>query len=548
MFKPLFVAVALVQAGCAHPSNFTTAEELRKLTQQPKPARAFEAAAIDVPRFELTGPFGPGAHETATSTGALLVKSAGRFQADGALGCAARELSRFTLENGGNPTSSLKSFVVARCGSTLGHVGTRTLQGPVDDSMSDAELFAQWQPDLAQMIGKLPEQSQAGFALVRLKGKALATLLYATPVATLKPLAAADAEGKVTIEGTLHKAAEKMQTMINQGALGWADCVHDKAVALPAFRFVCPTKKDDASAWVSVGAWEAGRVLGLSAAKVLLFPAGTPVDVYTAPAITTAGPPTVEALVEKLNGVRSQQGLGPLRLARKQSDTASQLAPYYFSELDDADMVDRIALGLMAGWDVEGMLSSGSFDGAWAPQPDSGALVSTMLEDPSSRRDLLDPKVTQIAAGMLVEGNTVGALISTYALMPVVDAIEAPKQLIAQLNEARAKLGKGPVEWLANAGDFYTTAAKALLNNDLTPQQVQKAFMKETLRVTNRPLTALTQTVSALEKVEWADDVLAHPAPQVLVFVGVQREKGEAWGHYVVLTILLGGVAGGPQA
>lgn len=545
--RAILVVGLVLGTGCAHRSSFTSAEELRQLAQQPKPARAFAAAAIDVQRFELLGPFGPGPHEAATSAGGLLVKSAGRFQADGALGCAARELSRFALENGGSPTHSLSSFVIARCGSTVAYVNTRTLQGPVDDSLSDLELFAQWHDDLAAMVAQLPERSVAGLSLVRSKGRALATLLYTTPVASVKPLKAADADGKVAIEGTLHQVAERMQAMVNQGAMGWADCDEDKAVALPSFRFICPTKKGDPMAWVSVAAWEAKRVLGTRAAKVLLFPAGPAVDVYVAPTFTTPGPPTIEAFVERLNGVRTQQGLGPLAIARKQSDTASQLAPYYFGE-SDADTDDRIALGLMAGWDVQGMLSSGSFDSAWTPQPDSGALVSSMLEDPAGRRDLLDPKATQIAAGMIVEGNTAGALISTYALMPAVDPIEAPKQLIAQLNAARAKLGKAPAEWLANGADFYTTAAKALLNNELSPDQVQRAFMNETLRVTNRPVTALTQTVSELEKVQWADDVLAHPSPQVLVFVGVQREKGEAWGHYVVLTILLGGVAGGPQA
>ncbi len=231
----------------------------------------------------------------------------------------------------------------------------------------------------------------------------------------------------------------------------------------------------------------------------------------------------------------------------KQSSTAAAVAPYFFSE-STGDNRDKIALGLMAGWDVDGVVAEGTFEGAWTPQADTGALLSNMLESPSGRRDLLDPKASRIAAGLVTEGNTVGALVSTYALMPAVDPIEAPKQLVGLLNIARAKVGKGAAQWLANPPEFYTRSAKALLDNELTATEVGQAFMEETVRITNRPVSGLTQTVSSLDDVKWADEVLSHPAPQVLIFVGVQKAKGEAWGHYVVLVLLLGGTPGGPQA
>src|SRR5437868_744310 len=89
----------VVVAGCAHRSPFPSAAQLKELTLKPKPTKALPNLAINVPRFELKGPFENTApHETSTPWGAFLARSApGRFEPDGALACAARELSRFGL-------------------------------------------------------------------------------------------------------------------------------------------------------------------------------------------------------------------------------------------------------------------------------------------------------------------------------------------------------------------------------------------------------------------------------------------------------------------
>jgi hypothetical protein len=541
---------ALAGAGCAHRSQFTTAEELRQVAQQTRPAKAFAAAAIDVPRYALEGPFNATAHEGTSPWGALLLASAkGRFEPDGALACAAKELSRFSLEHQGSPSDSLESFVLARCGSTTAHAASQTLSGEAADDLPEAALFTQWEQSVREMIAKIVPGEHAGIALTRAKGRAWLTMLRHQRLAVLKAAPrVGDFEGKLVVEGQLTYPVEKVDALINQGPLGWAECVRDEGAVLPTFRFVCVARKEDAQAWLSIGAWEKDRVLGKEVARVLVWPAGEPINLYTAPAYATPGPPTPEAFVERVNAVRTTAGLPPLKLAAQQSSTAASVAPYFFGETDAHDS-DKIALGLMAGWEVEGLVSTGSFNAEWTPQPDSGALLSSMLEQPSGRRSLMDPTASRIAAGLVAEGNTVGALISTYAIMEeVVDPVEAPKQLIAQLNEARAKLGKGPAEWIANPNDFYTRAAKSLLANEVTPTQAANQFMDETVRFTNRPVSGLTQTVTTLDKVQWAEEVLAHPSPQVLIFVGVQKARGDAWGRYVVLVLLLEGAPGGPQA
>lgn len=546
-----WAGLALALVGCAHQSQFTSAEELRALTQQPRPAKAFAAAAIDVPRFELAGPFADGleVHENASPWGALLAASAvGRFEVDGPLGCAARELSRFGLQHQGHPSQPIEAFVLGRCGSTAPFVHAQTLTGKVDAAMSDAELFAQWQPDVRAMIAQVEAGEEAGLAIARGDGKAWLTLLRHRPAAKLvAAVRTVDADGRLVIEGRLTGEAEKVDALINHGKKDWSVCVADPGRVLPAFRFVCTANKEDAHAWLSVGAWPRGRLLGKEVARVLVWPRGDRGAAYAASTDVPPGPATVEAFVERLNAVRAADNLPALALAPRQSATAAAAAPYFFGGGDGAEH-DKLALGLMAGWDVDGLVTSGSFDAQWTPQPDSGALLLTMLDTPTGRRSLLSKKAAQISVGMLVEGNTTGVLISTYTLGRAPDPVEAQKQLIGLLDAARAKRGKGPAQWVTNPPEFYTRAAKALLANEVTPTDVASEFMNDTVRIARRPVRGLTQTVTELTEVQFADDVLDHPSPQVLVFVGFQRPAGEAWGGYVVVVLLLEGAAGGPQA
>lgn len=545
-------ASALLLFGCAHSSmQFTTAKELEALMRKPRPAKAFADAAIDVPRFELVGPFAEGleVHETASPWGQLLASSAGgRYTVDGALGCAAREFARFGAAHQGLPSQPIEAFILGRCGSSAPQVRAHSLHGDAPATLSDAELFAQWKGDVQKALMGIEAGDDVGLALARDGDHAWLTILRHRPSAVLVPaVRTVDAEGRILIDGRLTFAAEKVDALINRGKKDWSVCVADPGLALPRFRFVCTATPDDPHAWLSIAGWPPGRLLGKEVARVLVFPKGDRGTVYTASTDVPSGPATVEAFVERVNAVRAADNLPPLQLEAKQSATAAGAAPYFFGR-SDGDEADKIALGLMAGWDVEGIITSGSFDAHWTPQPDSGALLVSMLDMPTGRRSLLNPKAAKIAVGMVTEGNATGVLLSTYTVGQQVDPVDAAKQVVALLDLARSKKGKGPSQWLANAPDFYTRSAKALLANEVSANDVAQEFMGDTVKVTHRPVRGLTQTVLELKDVKFADEVLEHPKPQVLVFVGLQRAEGEAWGSYVVIVLLLEGSPGGPQA
>ena len=84
---------------------------------------------------------------------------------------------------------------------------------------------------------------------------------------------------------------------------------------------------------------------------------------YARPRVPDDSALFAQAFVEELNVVRFQAGMQPMTLDPAQSETATRLAPQYFAALmgnQDERVADQVALGLLAGWDVEGATPRGS--------------------------------------------------------------------------------------------------------------------------------------------------------------------------------------------
>src|SRR5262249_32809559 len=157
-----------------------------------------------------------------------------------------------------------------------------------------------------------------------------------------------------------------------------------------------------------------------TAVDVQVFPAGKLEQTYTRPAQTGADAPASDAalapaLLEQINAVRKEAGLSALRLSDTESRTAAQLAPYYFAALTgglEVTIADKVALGLLAGWDVDGMVREGHFASQWTHQRSPASLVEAAIASPFGRETLLDPAISLIAIGPIApkEGAILGSV------------------------------------------------------------------------------------------------------------------------------------------
>lgn len=126
----------------------------------------------------------------------------------------------------------------------------------------------------------------------------------------------------------------------------------------------------------------------------------------------------------------------------------------FFRAQKQADVTDAIALGLLAGWDVQGTIRDGNFY-AWLEggTTDAHQLLDAVLERPLARSVLLDPEARQIAIGAALgaKGHGLGALITTYEFFRSNDGELASKKLLERIVRERRGRGLPPPKMIEDA-------------------------------------------------------------------------------------------------
>lgn len=536
-------------SGCATTSRFTSRAELEKVLAAPKPVQVFKDTPVDVARWDFAGPFperiGPAPHDTADAWGRLFVERAGLrgVRPVEPLRCAARETARFISVHQTYPGALLKSFLLARCGSSGARVQLHSLSGEAPDEVADDALFTRWKDQVATLADGVPAGHQAGLAFARMQGRAAVVVASQAPTGALEPLPIFPAAGGVVVlRGTAPPKTASIEAYANQGRTKSVQCRDTKRFALPSFELECQVDPNDAHAWLDVTAFEEGRVLGSTFVQVLVWPKGEPTLAWERPVYgTPVGELTPEGVVAKLNEVRQGGGLKPLEFSPAQSADNRELAPFFFDAMvrGDEQQLDRLALGLIAGWRVESEISNGTFSAQWAEAPDLSALVAQALESAGSRARLLDPDHRVGAAGLYREGKVVGLLTSAYARVDAAKWPDSAEAVLLHLDEQRKKLGKPETEWLRLPSQLEKRLTDAVAKRKLDEEEALEAFMREAVEVTNRPVQGWRVHATRLSQVEWPESLLKREKSQVLALVAVQRKRDESWADYVILMVIL---------
>ena len=97
-------------------------------------------------------------------------------------------------------------------------------------------------------------------------------------------------------------------------------------------------------------------------------------------------------LFSALNDVRKAAGVGPLTLEGKQSEVNQKLVPHFFEAAFSGrdEVVDLIGLGVLAGWDVNGLIRDGGvYSGIVTSTRSPARFLAYALESPLGRSILL---------------------------------------------------------------------------------------------------------------------------------------------------------------
>jgi hypothetical protein len=498
----------------------------------------------------------PAADAEPTSEAEQLVKSAAEAKGralpiDPQLACAAREIGRFFAEHGAFPDQQLQAYMAGVCGATEPSFGVMVWSTP-NDTIADAARQKLWHDGIAKQLGEwLPPGSKrlGGAELSDGKNSVFAATAGASDVTWEERSVVANAAGEVQLSGSLRTPAAFIYGLSNVGAYGVRDCRSDPRVAPPRFRITCQLDAADAAAWIDLQALPPGRVLARSVARVLIRREGaalafTATTKNATPESVTQPADFAKRLLALVNETRRAAQLPTLQLAKRQSETSLRLAPHFFDGQNDAELSDQIALGTLAGWDINGTIRTGNFySDMLSGSLDPKRWLGFMLDQPTARRVLLDPQARAIAIGPDVRAQSlsVGALVSTYAFYESDDHHADIERFISHLNERRQGLGLGPVK-LSTAPEVARAVQSVKTDHD--PNAALQTALEQVVARAQHGVEGYYIEATDLDHVT-LPEALLRPSVTLAISAAHHRYPAAAWGTLTLLVVLLD--SSGPQ-
>ncbi len=552
--KSAYFTLFSILTGCTqahHPhheasrplASFPSRAELAAAPEKPLPESVFVDHATRVERWDIDPASLPAADAKpdARMVGAIQSLFGDKTTASPALVCAARELGQLQLTKGGAPTEGMRRYMAGRCGATLPSVTYASREFPVPEKVSDKQL---WQEVIEKPKKKAPNSEvamQAGVAIVRLKDRAVVSMVVGRTTAALEPLAPVKAGvNEVLLRGAVSGPSELVYGIINQGAHGFAPCVPAEPVEPPRFSLRCPMAEGDESAWVDVMSRAPQKIMSRAVLSVMARREGAKAPYVSA--VTEIHPTGnfAKDLLAHLNAARVRGQLAPLALSTEQSAINQRLAGSILGA-DEGDNAERLTLGLMAGWEVQGMVRRGDLLTLIASSTaEPGAWLTEALDQPISRSILLQPdrRVVAIGAASPSPQLGVGAVISTYALFEGNDHEAEVIQVLRQLNKARSKRGLRPVKLAAELFPMKAAASRIFQGKQGASEAISEG-LDESSQQSGTSLQAAYFEAIDLEALDFPAALETTPHSRVSITVTHYRPAGAAWGQYVIVIVPL---------
>jgi len=453
------------------------------------------------------------------------------------LRCAARELARFRSENGATPDERIDRFIVAACGRTANVQAFYSL-AVVPAKVKDDEILKAWKGKLtvpADAHGKA-----AGAWMTRKGDNVTLAVAFADP-SPIK-LTPADDAGRVIVTGSVPMTSSRVVGMINQGPYAVAECENDPSVALPEFRMMCPMAEGDPWAWLQVMTHPEGHRLMHTVSLSIARRDDKPITLTRPSNLGDLPADTGAAILEGVNRTRTLATLPVLAPAVKQAAVNTRVAPHFFgAELaNDSATADDLALGMLAGWDVDGgTIRNGTFfSGLISGTKDPASWLALALEMPMGRHSLLAPEARKIAIGPggLDGGPAVGAVVTTYTMFETgsVNHDRERARVFGRINEERAKRNLPPVASLGPMPEVATLTQQVSEGKREAGEALDSALLLESRRI-QHGVRGWVVVSHDLDHFIVPPELLA--SPQIGIEVTTYKPEGSPWGAFLIYVI-----------
>jgi hypothetical protein len=562
------LCVGLACAGCAEgPAAskpavvFPSRDEIAQIPSQVARAEAFGMGdvAVESWSFESQSSSDGAAYDDTSPWGDMVRELVKRYPASltpsAPLRCAAQELARFHAKNGGMPTESLRRFVAARCGAVTTGLAPSSWSIETPSPVPDEDLAPKVRDGFVKRLAaKLTgEHYLIGIAAARDGTRTSAVAVLSRDEARLEPgTLAVDARRRVTLRGASRGDFVEIGALINRGEVGTAPCEADPQVKPPAFALTCELAPGDAFAWVEILGRKQGALLLHELAETIVNEGERSAIAYSprhvGPATSVTGAADFSrAVLDGVNRVRTGAHLPPLALAAQQSHENARLAGTLIDASlgGDEAVANRAAVGLMAGWEVTGLIRSGNFFLGMVGSANATAWLDFALERPIGRSSLLDPAMRVVAIGPAIPpgGGALGAAVTTYALFDTDDHAADATRFFRRVVAARTARGLPAPSRMQGLGEMDEEIAR-VAHEGTAPMAALQATMQIAVARTGQSVHGYTLETSDLDQVEVPDALLTAGPMRMMIGVTHHRAEGAAWGQYVVVIVILGGGEG----
>jgi len=522
------------------------------------------AGIVDVDRWAIPAPPAPPATYPDETIWDHLVQSSlaahgNGVQLSATLRCAAHEAARFYTLNGGMPDTGLREQLLLRCGSSLPTHEFSYAFSSAPDSASATRIEAALTPLVQKLLDARFSDSRGEFGLsfARGHGHYAVVAFSGHPRAILEPYSQVVQGSSVTLSGELKVTADHLMAVANQGAYGVARCEVDSTLRLPAFRVTCPLAASDPTTRIAIGSSETGRVLLRPAVSLeVRRDENAAVDydaaAYGANRVVASSEDFRRQVQADLNDARAKAGLRLLALEPQQSTTDQRIAPALFQAAlkgDDSN-ADRLALSLMAGWDVHGGMirTGGFFMSSVNTGRNPSRWLTQALAGPIGRFMLLEPGMSQIAIAEtdLAPAGAMG-LVTTYAFFETDNHQADEDDVLLQLNRQRVARGKREARRVASE-TALTRAADQVRRNVTTSDSALQNALQELRGAHGKQVIGSALETTNISQIRFTDAFLDAEALDVELSICHYRAPGAAWGQYVILFALLNHTVGNRTA
>lgn len=499
-----------------------------------------------VPQAQWRAPY-TGDDPSSTAFAAWAKTSTSGVMVSAAMTCLAQQYARFDAEHPDTIAGAdVRAFMHARCGVPFDTVQARRWSFDTDKFRAlDAKRP---EPEVLALLEGASEQAVCGLGVWKGEKKVVVSVLVGEPPLELAPVPfLSGGEGSVDISGVYDQPTEWMTARVTHGAFGSMTCARLPASDPPGtFGFRCPTKPEDSAAVVEVVAAPKGSVLGRVMARVLISPDGTNPTQYDAPALdvpATAGDFSASAVLAGINALRSKSGLADVVGAPAQDVVTANLFPHLLGSTDRG-VRNEVALGLIAGWQVEQTIRQGTFNALYHhPDTPLDRILAGALFFPAFRAATLSPQTAVVSTAVLddPEKSARGLLNVGYEVFVPGDFAAEEAAVFAALDDARAKVNLPPVQRVEGGADEATLSesAERIRLKESKPGEELDRMVKHFSERVGRDFYGFIYTPTLIDgwNPDFSKEFFEHENMAVAVTVSYFSPPYAAWGQHVVIVV-----------